>query len=90
MSEYENSQAFIDGCNNLVFSSNVMHAGRDDNNMGKYSPVYGIVLRNLDYSVIKDNTGQDGCMGEFFINLGGHGENVKITDNFGSKALWSC
>jgi len=88
MSEYENSQVFFDGCNNLVFSSNTMHAGRDDNNKGKYSPLYGIVTRNLACSIIKDNVGQDGCMREFFVDLGGHGENVKIADNFGSKALW--
>jgi hypothetical protein len=88
MSEYENSQVFIDGCNNLVFTSNTMHAGRDDNDKGRFSPLYGIVLRNLDYSIIRDNVGQDGCMREFFVDLGGHGENVKIKDNFGSKALW--
>ncbi|MCL2035222.1 MAG: right-handed parallel beta-helix repeat-containing protein [Oscillospiraceae bacterium] len=87
LSGHENSQVLLDGCDNIVCTSNIMLAGCDDGGTGVYSPNYGIVARNLAYSIIKDNVGQNGCLKEFFADLGGHGECVKIADNFGSKKV---
>jgi hypothetical protein len=82
--DYSNAHVFFDYCMSIIFTSNTLKAGRDDFNDGVFKPNYGIVLRKLKNSIIANNTGQDGCLKEFIVDLGDHGENVKIADNFGS------
>ena len=84
MPEYESSHAYFEHCFNIVFTSNTMLVGRDDGAKGEFSPNYGIVARKLKNCVLKDNVGQSASAKKFLVDLGEHGENVKIEDNFGS------
>jgi len=86
LSEHYNAHVYFERCVSVVFSSNTMYMGRDDFGKGVFSPYYGIVYKQLKNSVIKDNVGQDACIKEFVVDLGGHGEGVKVADNFGGPA----
>ncbi len=78
----------------LVFSGNSMCVGQDDGS-GKMSPRFGMVLKALKNSVIKDNALHIGALEELVTDLGGHGDGVIIKDNVGSlyadrgTSLWN-
>jgi hypothetical protein len=61
-----------------------LNSGRDDDSKGSYSPDYGIVMKGLESSVIKDNVQFNGALKQNVVDLGGHGEGVIIKDNVGS------
>ncbi len=82
--EYDSSHARFEAAKGLVFTGNALNSGRDDGGEGSYSPDYGIVLKGLENSVIKDNTQQNGALKQLVADLGGHGEGVIIKDNVGS------
>ena len=82
--EYDSSHVRIESGKGIVFASNALNSGRDDGGEGSYSPDYGIVLKNLENSVIKDNVQQNGALRQLIADLGGHGEGVIIKDNVGS------
>ena len=84
MAEYESSHIWLEHCFNVICTSNTMLVGRDDGAKGEFSPDYGIVVRKLKNCVVKDNVGQNGAVKKFLVDLGEHGENAKIEDNFGS------
>jgi len=84
MPEYESSHVYLERCFNVVCTSNTMLVGRDDGAKGSFSPNYGIVVRKLKNSIVKDNVGQSAAVKQFLADLGEHGENVKIEVNFGS------
>jgi hypothetical protein len=84
MPEYESSHVWLEHCFNIVCTSNTMLVGRDDGAKGNFSPDYGIVVRKLKNSIVKDNTGQNGAVKKFLVDLGEHGENTRIEDNFGN------
>lgn len=77
----------------LVFSGNSMCVGRDDSG-GTNSPLYGMILRGLQNSIIKGNTLHIGAIRELVHDRGGHGAGVVIAENVGSlysdldKAIW--
>jgi len=83
MDEHENCHVFLDGCDNIVFTSNSMMLGQDDGNVGEFSPLYGMVLRDLKNCIVKDNVGMDSCLKKFLVDLGRHGGDIKIADNLG-------
>ena len=70
------------------------HVRGPDDGGGTNSPDYGIVLRSLKNSIIKDNTLHIGALTQLIVDLGDHGEGVIIADNVGSlytdreKAIW--
>jgi len=68
----------------LVFTGNALNSGRDDEGKGSYSPDYGIVLKGLESSIIKDNVQHNGAIKKLVVDLGEHGEGVIIKDNVGS------
>jgi len=68
----------------LVFTSNTMTAGRDDGGRGNWSPRFGLVCRELQNSIIRDNVLHEGALEELVVDLGGHGEGAIIRDNPGS------
>ena len=55
----------------------------DGDSGGEFSPNFGIVVKGLVNSVIKDNTLDYGAMTELLVDLGGHDENSVIRDNPG-------
>ena len=54
-----------------------------DDGGGKMSPSYGMVLRALQNSIIKDNTWQKGVTKAFLVDHGGNEPAVIIKDNLG-------
>ena len=82
--EYASSHGRFDNVHGLVFSANVMNAGKDDFGKGQFSPRYGIVYSQLNNSVIKDNVMHYAALTELLVDRGGHGEGVIVKDNVGS------
>jgi len=82
--DYDSSHVRFDSVKGLVFVGNALNSGRDDGGEGSYSPDYGIVLKRLENSVIKDNVQHNGALKQLIADLGEHGEGVIIKDNVGS------
>ena len=82
--EFDSAHVRFEGVKGLVFTGNAMHAGRDDDDLGKYSPDYGIIAKGLECSVIKDNVLFEGVLRKVILDLGGHGPDVIIKENVGS------
>ncbi|MBO5646445.1 MAG: right-handed parallel beta-helix repeat-containing protein [Clostridia bacterium] len=94
---YENCHFFAEECVNLVFTGNTLHAGRDgmdDSGKRHYGPDYGLVLRHLRASLIKDNVMQGASVKQNVVDLGEHEEEVYIKDNIGgvmeSEERWTA
>ena len=89
----KSSHVLFDGAHGITFTSNTMCVGQDDGG-GVNSPQYGIVLKDLQNSIIKDNALHIGALQELIHDLGGHGDGVIIKDNVGSlfsgtESIWS-
>jgi hypothetical protein len=82
--DYDSAHVRFEAVKGLVFTGNAMNSGRDDGGQGGYSPDYGMVLKGLESSVIKDNVQHNGALKQIVVDLGGHGEGVIIKDNVGS------
>lgn len=76
-------QVRLEGCRGLTMVGNTCLAGRDDGGKGLYTPQVGFILKNMSYSVVKDNTLYRGYMQEKIVDLGGHGEEFILKDNVG-------
>ena len=61
-----------------------MNSGRDDNASGTYSPNFGMILKGLECSIIKDNVLFNGMLKEVIVDQGEHHQDVIIKDNVGS------
>jgi hypothetical protein len=82
--QYDSAHVRFDSAKGLVFIGNALNAGRDDGGEGSYSPDYGIVVKKLENSIIKDNVSHNGAMKQLLADLGEHGDGVIIKDNVGS------
>lgn len=80
-------QVRLDGCRGLAMTGNACCAGRDDRGRGEYTPAYGFILKNLDYSVVSGNTLHSGYLKEKILDLGGHGKEFVLKDNVGCPML---
>jgi len=67
--DYDSSHARFEGVKGLVFTGNAMNSGRDDDAKGSYSPDYGIVMKGLESSVIKDNVQHNGALKQIVVDL---------------------
>lgn len=81
---YASSHARFEGVQGLVFTGNTMNLSRDDRASGQLSPQYGIVIRGLESSVIKDNVLHSGALKQLVVDLGGHAGGVVLADNVGT------
>jgi hypothetical protein len=61
-----------------------MNSGRDDCGKGTYSPDYGMVLKGLECSIVKDNVLFNGMLKQVIVDQGEHGQDVIVSDNVGS------
>jgi len=82
-SGHDSAHVRLEGCHGIVFSGNSMGVGQDDGG-GTMSPQYGMVLRALKNSIVKDNALHIGAIKQLVVDLGEHGEGVVIKDNVGS------
>jgi len=83
LDENEDAHLRFEHVHGLVCTGNTMRAGRDDGNVGEWSPRYGILYRSLANSIVKDNALARGAVETLMKDLGGHGENVIVRDNVG-------
>ena len=67
----------------LTITGNAMRVGRDDGQVGDFSPRFGIVYQRLSYSVIKNNVLADGALEKLIVDLHDHGQVVEVSDNVG-------
>ena len=82
--DYDSSHVRFESVKGLVFVGNALNSGRDDGGAGSYSPDFGIVLKKLENSIVKDNVQQNGALKQLIADLGEHGDGVIIKDNVGS------
>ena len=82
--EFDSAHVRFEFAKGLVFTGNAMNSGRDDNASGTYSPNFGMVLKGLECSIIKDNVLFNGMLKEVIVDQGEHHEDVIIKDNVGS------
>jgi hypothetical protein len=81
---FDSAHVRLEYAKGLTFTGNSLNSGRDDGGRGDYSPEYGIIMKGLEYSVIKDNVAYLGALKQLFLDQGEHGEGVIIKDNVGS------
>lgn len=82
--DYDSSHIRIEGAKGVTFIGNALNSGRDDGGQGSYSPDFGMVLKGLESSVVKDNVSHNGAIKQLIADLGEHGEGVLIKDNVGT------
>jgi len=82
--EFDSAHVRFEHVKGLVFTGNAMHAGRDDDGLGQYSPNYGIVAKGLECSIIRDNVLFEGVLKQVLVDQGEHGADVIIKENVGS------
>lgn len=84
---YDCSQIFAEHAVNLVITGNNFQCGRDgidSDGVYHFGPDYGIVVRHLRASIIRDNVMQSGSVKQNVVDLGGHEEDVILRDNVGT------
>lgn len=73
----------LEGCKGLSMTGNTCLAGQDDGGVGKFTPQIGLIIKNLECSVISGNTLFDGYMDQLLADFGGHGRDFIFKDNVG-------
>ena len=81
---HDSCHARIEGARGVTFTGNTMTVGRDDAGKGQWSPSYGLVLKDLENCVVRNNVLHEGALEELIVDLGGHGDGTIIADNPGS------
>lgn len=82
----QNCQVYLHSVRGLSFTGNTLITGQDDKATGIFTPYYGLVLGNLDQSVITANNLYRGATHQLIHDLGGHGHDMILRDNPGSLA----
>jgi hypothetical protein len=81
---HESCHIQVDHGNGLVITGNTMTVGRDDDGKGEWSPRYGLILGNLNQSLVQGNVLRSGATEQLLLDLGGHSADSAIRDNIGS------
>jgi Pectate lyase superfamily protein/Right handed beta helix region len=81
--ESQSAHIRIEEGHGVVCTGNSMCVGQDDGG-GTASPQYGMVLRALKNSIVKDNVLHIGALKQVLLDLGEHEEGAIIKDNVGS------
>ena len=83
--EHISAHAILDGCRGLSFVCNSFAARKDtDRGEGSVAPEYGIVTKDLDYTVVSSNALYKGFVKEMVLDQGGHGKQYLFINNVGS------
>ena len=80
---YDNAHVRMTKCDNIVLTGNTFRIGRDDNNVGTWSPEYAVVIKDSEKCIVRDNVWHRGALKDGIVCLG---DNVDVmTDgNMGS------
>ena len=82
--EHISAHAILDGCRGLSFVCNSFAARKDtDRGEGSVAPEYGIVTKDLDYTVVSSNALYKGFVKEMVLDQGGHGKQYLFVNNVG-------
>jgi len=82
--QYQSCHLRLEEVDGIACSCNSFDVGKDDGGKGDYSPDYGIVIRALSNSIIKDNVLNLGAQKQLIVDLGEHGKEFIIKDNVGT------
>jgi len=82
--EFDSAHVRFEYARGIVFTGNAMNSGRDDGGKGTYSPDYGMVIKGLECSIVKDNVLFNGMLKQVIMDQGEHGQDVIVKDNVGS------
>jgi len=80
---HDSAQVVIEGGAGITFTGNVLQMGRDDGDVGVWSPSYGIIYGGLHNCVLANNTLHEAASHQLMLDLGGHGDGVIVKDNPG-------
>jgi hypothetical protein len=72
----------LEGARNVVVSGNTLSAGRDDGNVGEWSPETAMVIGGLEGAVIRGNAMSHAALVRLIVDLGGN-EDTVVADNPG-------
>ena len=82
--EHISAHVILDGCRGLSFVCNSFAARKDtDRGEGSVAPEYGIVTKDLDYTVVSSNALYKGFVKEMVLDQGGHGKQYLFVNNVG-------
>jgi len=81
---HDSAQVLMEGGSGITFTGNVLQMGRDDGEVGVWSPSYGIIYGGLRNCVIANNTLHEAASRQLMIDLGGHDKGVIVNDNPGA------
>ena len=79
--KYRSSHAIFNHCTGCVITGNTMKVGESDGGIPPISPDYGIIMKNCETCILKDNVMRDGSLVENLITE--NNENCIIENNLG-------
>lgn len=83
MEDLDSCHLRLGECFNVTVTGNTFLVGRNDDNSGKISPKYGMVLERLKGCIISQNNLYKGYLEKQILDMGGHGDQVLIESNVG-------
>lgn len=81
--DLDDCQLRLSECFNVTVTGNTFLVGKHDDNSGRMSPKYGMVIDRLKGCIISQNNLYKGYVDKQIVDLGGHGEQVIIENNVG-------
>ncbi len=81
--EYDSAHIRMTKADNIVISGNTFRIGRDDGGVGTWSPDYGIVVKDCNHCIVRDNVWHRGCIKEGIVTLGDNPDTT-VEGNIGS------
>ena len=79
--KYQSSHLLLNHCTGCVFTGNTMKVGEGDGAVPPISPDYGVVMKNCETCIFKDNVMRDGSLIENLVLE--NNENCSIENNIG-------
>ena len=79
--KYQSSHLLLNHCTGCVFTGNTMKVGEGDGAVPPISPDYGVVMKNCETCILKDNVMRDGSLIENLVLE--NNENCSIENNIG-------
>jgi hypothetical protein len=83
-----NSHILLESGRGIVVTGNTLSSGQDDLAQGTWSPAYGVVYRQLQSCIIKDNVLHAGALTGLILDHGNNDDaTVLVKDNVGTVGM---